>query len=122
MPITFGAPTPPAPTAPAPDAAPVVVEIRWTDREGARLTGLLTLANLTPADRATVAATDREDQWLITGGTRRATLDGMNDYTAESHHFHRLTPDAAARQVADWLGLTGRPVRPVIVHEYRDGA
>lgn len=107
---------------PAADASPVIVEIRWTHREGTRLTGLLTLANLTPADRTAVNATDREDQWLITGGMRRATLDGMNDYADEPHHFDRLTPEAAARAAAAWLGLADRPVRHRVVHEWHDGA
>jgi hypothetical protein len=118
MTVTFGHHTPLV----IPGPEPVVVEIRWTRLEGTRLTGLLTLTSMSRVARAILDATDREDQWLITGGTRRRTLDGMNDYTDDVHHFDRLTPAQAARAAADWLGLTDHTVRPVIVHEYRDGA
>lgn len=113
MPITAD---PAAPTAPD-TGAPVCVEIIWTHREGTHLSGLLTLASLAPADQAHLEATDREDQWLIDGGTRRRTIDGMNDYTRETHHFARLTPAQAARAAADWLGFTGRPLAVRVIDE-----
>ncbi|PPS89600.1 hypothetical protein [Streptomyces sp. MH60] len=99
--------------------APVRVEIVWTRRDGTRLTGLMNV--ITPADRA--PSNDREPQWHITGGTRRATLDAVNDYDpADSHTVLRATPDQAARAAAAWLGHTDRPVHVTTVHEWRDNA
>lgn len=100
-------------------AAPVRVEIVWTRREGTRLTGLMNV--IPPADRA--PAHDREPQWHITGGTRRATLDAVNDYNpADGHTVTRSTEAMAARLAANWLGYTTRPVNVVTVHEWRDSA
>lgn len=113
MTVTLGQP------APAADERPVPVEIVWMHREGDRLTGLMFLGTLAPADHAAIDATGKVDQWQITGGTRRATLDGFNDYADEPHGFRQLTPDDAARAAADWLGFTGRPVTLKITDETR---
>lgn len=113
MTVTLGAPAP----TPAEEQRPVPVEIVWTHRDDTRLTGLMFLGPLAPADHAAINATGKVDQWQITGGTRRATLDGFNDYADEQHGFRHLTPDDAARAAADWLGFTGRPVTLKITDE-----
>jgi hypothetical protein len=117
MTVTIGAPAP----APAEELRPVLVEIIWTDRDGDRLTGLMNTGLLAPADSAALdalEATGRTDQFLITGGRRRRTLDAFNDSnTADQCHLDRVTPEAAARALADWCGFTGRPVTLKITDE-----
>jgi hypothetical protein len=114
MTVTFGAPTP----TPAEELRPVPVEIVWMHREGDRLTGMIQLGPLHPADTAAVEATGKEDQAHITGGRRRATLDAFSDYDpADGWTLTRATPETAARHLVDWLGLTGRPVTLEITDE-----
>lgn len=93
------------------EQAPVTVEIRWTHREGQRLTGLLEFPG--------VENTGREPQFLITGGMRRKTLDGFNDYDPADGFTAKGTPEHVARLAADWLGLTGRELKIVTDHEWR---
>lgn len=114
------------PATPAPadtddnQARPVPVEIVWTHREGDRLTGMIQLGPLHPADAAAVEATGKEDQAHITGGRRRATLDAFSDYNpADGWTLTRVTPEAAARHLVDWLGFTGRPLTLTTIDETR---
>lgn len=95
------------------------VEIVWMHREGDRITGMIQLGNLTPADRATVEATGREDQAHITSSRRRATLDAFSDYDPADGFNITGKPDAVARHFADWLGFTGRPVALKTIDETR---
>ncbi|QDN94952.1 hypothetical protein FNV58_01070 (plasmid) [Streptomyces sp. RLB1-9] len=115
MTVTHGTPAPAADE----EQRPVPVEIVWMHRDGTRMTGLMFMGTLPAADHAAIDATGKVDQWQITGGTRRATLDGFNDYADEQHGFRQLTPDQAARAAADWLGFTGRPVTLKILDETR---
>lgn len=116
MAVTFEAPAPAADEEPR----PIPVEVIWMHREGNRLTGLMFLGNLAPADHATLEATGKEDQAHITGGTRRATLDAFSDADpADGWTLTRVTPDQAARHLVDWLGFTGRPLALRIIDETR---
>lgn len=117
MTVTFGQPTP----APDGQGAPIPVEIVWMHREGDRLTGLMFLGSkLTREDNAAIERSGKVEQWQITGGRRRATLDGFNEYADDQHGFRRLTPEEAARAAVDWLGFTGRPIDLKIIDETRD--
>jgi hypothetical protein len=118
MPVTFGAPT--APTADDDQPRPVPVEIVWMRADGNRLGGMIQLGPLHPADIAAVEATGKTDQAHITGGRRRTTLDAFSDYDpADTWTLTRATPEQAARHLADWLGLTGRPVALTVIDETR---
>lgn len=116
MAVTFGAPAPAADEEPR----PVPVEIVWMHREGDRITGLMNLGPLAAADSAALEATGKSDQAHITGGRRRATLDAFSDYDpADGWTLTRVTPEDAARHLADWLGFTGRPLAVRVIDETR---
>ncbi|MEV7675048.1 hypothetical protein [Streptomyces sp. NPDC088752] len=116
MAITHGTPAP-ADTA---DTRPVPVEIVWMHRDGDRLTGMIQLGPLHPADIATVERSGKTDQAHITGGTRRKTLDAFSDYDpADGWTLDRVTPTAAARHLTHWLGFTGRPIHLTTIDETR---
>lgn len=114
---------PPGQTTPAAseEQHPVPVEIVWTHRENTTLTGFMTLGPLgrtDSADARTHQATGRSDQFLITGGRRRTTLDASNDHNPDDQcRLDRVTPEQAARALADWCGFTGRPVTLRITDE-----
>jgi hypothetical protein len=105
------------------EARPILVEIIWTHADGDRLTGLMNTSRLAPDDSAHLDAQEaagRTDQFLITGGRRRKTLDAFNDYNpADACHIDRVTPEQAARALADWVGFADRPVTVTIIDETR---
>lgn len=101
--------------APAAPRTPVTALVDWTSREGTTLRGIMTFAGIGAGD----TADGREPQFLITGGTRRKTMDASNDYDSNDQ-FRDSGPleDVAARAAA-WLGLTGRPLDIKVDHEWR---
>ncbi|MFE4863241.1 hypothetical protein, partial [Streptomyces sp. NPDC056670] len=105
-----------------PAAAPAITaEFVWTQRDGARNTGLLNFTADTPAGRAVLATTtnDREPQFHITGGTRRTTIDTFNDYdSTDTFTADKSTPQDTAARAAAWLGYTAT-VNVKIIDEYR---
>lgn len=101
-------------------AAPIPVELVWMREEDGRLGGMIQLGRLGRADAAAVEASGKEDQAHIDGGRRRATIDAFSDYDpADQWHLTRVTPEAAARHLADWLGFTGRPITLTVIDETR---
>lgn len=95
---------------------PVVVHVDWTHREGTRITGIMLFGDLGPAEEQRLQDAGKEPQFLITGGTRRRTVDAFNDYGTEQFTADRADVASVAAQAAAWLGITA----PLDIRERRE--